>query len=298
MSKKHKKEHHEEHADETWLIPYADLLTLLLALFIVLYAMSSTDSKKFQDMSKAFNIAFSSGIGVLEQSSVISQANQFENSQDPKHHEDTKDMSEEEREALQQKEQQDLEKLKQQVDKYIQSNGLTTQLDTKLNQSQLTITISDSSLFAPGSARVKPESRKLAIEISNMLTKYSDYEVVVSGHTDNVPINNDEFESNWELSSMRAIRFMNIVLENKQLNPRNFSNIGYGEYRPIASNDTAGGRSKNRRVEVSIIRKYADAAKSVSVSAASTAEAKAPAAGAAAKSGTAANASTANATTK
>ncbi|NBD27211.1 flagellar motor protein MotB [Paenibacillus glycinis] len=292
MSKKHKKEHHEEHADETWLIPYADLLTLLLALFIVLYAMSSTDSKKFQDMSKAFNIAFSSGIGVLEQSSVISQANQFESTQDPKRHEDTKDMSEEERQALQQKEQQDLEKLKQQVDKYIQSNGLTTQLDTKLNQSQLTITISDSSLFAPGSAKVKPESRKLAIEISNMLTKYSDYEVVVSGHTDNVPINNDEFESNWELSSMRAIRFMNIVLENKQLNPRNFSNIGYGEYRPIASNDTADGRSKNRRVEVSIIRKYADAAKSVSVSTASTADAKTPAAGAATKSGTTANAAT------
>ncbi|MBO7746214.1 flagellar motor protein MotB [Paenibacillus sp. MWE-103] len=272
MSKKHKKEHHEEHADETWLIPYADLLTLLLALFIVLYAMSSTDSKKFQDMSKAFNIAFNNGIGVLDQSSIISQANQMENTQDIKRREDTKDMSEQQRQALQKQEQQDLENLKKQVDQYIQSNGLTTQLDTKLNQSRLTITISDSSLFAPGSAKVKPESRKLAIEISNMLTKYSDYEVVVSGHTDNVPIHNDEFESNWELSSMRAIRFMNIVLDNKQLNPKNFSNIGYGEYRPIASNDTAAGRSKNRRVEVSIIRKYADASKTVSVPASGAAK--------------------------
>lgn len=267
MSKRHRKEEHEEHADETWLIPYADLLTLLLALFIVLYAMSSTDSKKFQDMSKAFNLAFNSGIGVLDKSSVISDNAMMEDSNNPKRHEDTKDMQKEDLAALKQKEQEDLEQLKKQVDKYIQTNGLTTQLDTKLNQSQLTITISDSSLFAPGSAKVKPESRKLAVAISNMLTKYSDYEVIVSGHTDNVPINNTEFESNWELSSMRAIRFMNIVLDNKQLNPKNFSNIGYGEYHPIAGNDTAAGRSKNRRVEVSIIRKFADTTKNVSVSA-------------------------------
>ncbi|MBM7567484.1 flagellar motor protein MotB [Paenibacillus sacheonensis] len=268
MSKRHKKEEHEEHADETWLIPYADLLTLLLALFIVLYAMSSTDSKKFQDMSKAFNVAFNSGMGVLTESSVIARDNMMQNANSPKRYEDTKDMSKEQREALKKQEQEDLEKLKKQVDQYINTNGLTTQLDTKLNQSQLTITISDSSLFAPGSARVKPESRKLAVAISNMLTKYSDYEVIVSGHTDNVPINNAEFESNWELSSMRAIRFMNIVLDNKKLNPKNFSNIGYGEYHPIAGNDTAAGRSKNRRVEVSIIRKFADDGKSVSVSAA------------------------------
>ncbi|QHW32103.1 flagellar motor protein MotB [Paenibacillus rhizovicinus] len=280
MSKKHKKEHHEEHADETWLIPYADLLTLLLALFIVLYAMSSTDSKKFQDMSKAFNVAFNSGIGPLDKSSVISDGMMMEDSQNTRRHEDTKDMSKEDKAALMKKEQEDLEQLKKQVDKYIQANGLTTQLDTKLNQSQLTITISDSSLFAPGSAKVKPDSRKLAIEISNMLTKYNDYEVIVSGHTDNVPINNDEFESNWELSSMRAIRFMNIVLENKKLNPKNFSNIGYGEYRPIAGNDTPAGRSKNRRVEVSIIRKFTDASKVIEVSttpsAASTSTATAP----------------------
>ncbi|MBP3967279.1 flagellar motor protein MotB [Paenibacillus lignilyticus] len=266
MSKKHKSEHHEEHADETWLIPYADLLTLLLALFIVLYAMSSTDSKKFQDMSKAFNIAFSSGIGVLEQSAVISNAHQFEDATETRRREANQDMQKKDIEALKQKEQEDLEKLKKQVDQYIKTNGLTTQLNTKLNQSQLTITISDSSLFAPGSAKVKPESRKLAVEISSMLQKYPDYEVKVSGHTDNVPINNKEFESNWELSSMRAIRFMDILLQNKKLDPHLFSTIGFGEYRPIAQNTSNVGRAKNRRVEVSIIRKYTDTSKDATVS--------------------------------
>ncbi|RAP73358.1 flagellar motor protein MotB [Paenibacillus montanisoli] len=275
MSKKHRKEHHEEHADETWLIPYADLLTLLLALFIVLYAMSSTDSKKFQDMSKAFNIAFSSGVGVLEQSAVISNANQFEDTTESKRHKENADMSKQENiEALKKKEQEDLEKLKKQVDNYIKSNGLTTQLDTKLNQSQLTITISDSSLFAPGSAKVKPESRKLAVEISSMLQKYPDYQVEVSGHTDNVPINNAEFESNWDLSSMRALRFLDILLLNKNLDPHLFSTIGYGEYHPVAKNSTVEGRSKNRRVEVSIMRKYTDTTNTTVVSASAAADKK------------------------
>ena len=110
MSKKHKAEHHEEHADESWLIPYADLLTLLLALFIVLYAMSSTDSKKFQDMSKAFNVALSSGTGVLDQSAVIVTSQQMQNTNDIKRREDSKDMTKEDRDALKKKEQEDLEK--------------------------------------------------------------------------------------------------------------------------------------------------------------------------------------------
>ncbi|SEO79741.1 flagellar motor protein MotB [Paenibacillus sp. OV219] len=270
MSKKHKAEHHEEHADETWLIPYADLLTLLLALFIVLYAMSTSDSKKFEEMSKAFNVALNSGTGVLDQSSLVNPLDQVVNTTEV-NNEDNQSLkkngapTQDQLDSLMKKEQEDLEKLKKQMDQYIQSNGLTTQLDTKLNQSQLTITISDSSLFAPGSAKVKPESRKLAVTIGTMLQKYNDYEVVVSGHTDNVPMNSNEFNSNWDLSSIRAIRFTDILLENKKLNPHRFSNIGYGEYRPIADNKTSQGRAKNRRVEVSIIRKYADSTKFVTI---------------------------------
>ncbi|QYR21615.1 flagellar motor protein MotB [Paenibacillus sp. sptzw28] len=264
MSKKHKKEHHEEHADETWLIPYADLLTLLLALFIVLYAMSSVDSKKFEDMSKAFNIAFSTGVGVLDNTTVVTNGQQMDNENKNNRRPDDS-TNQDDLKALMKKEQEDLEKLKRQIDKYIQTNGLTTQLETKLNQSQLTITISDNALFPSGSASVKPEARKLALAIANILQQYPGYEIVVAGHTDNEPISTSEFQSNWDLSSSRAIRFMDVLLSNKKLDPKLFSAIGYGEYRPVDSNNTALGRSKNRRVEVSIMRKFVDLAKAQQV---------------------------------
>ena len=118
------------------------------------------------------------------------------------------------------------------------------------------ITISDNALFASGQAVVKDDSRQLAKSISTMLQQFPDYDVLVQGHTDNVPIANTNYSSNWDLSVDRALQFMKILLTNTNLNPRKFSAIGYGEYHPISDNATAVGRSKNRRVEVSIIRKY------------------------------------------
>lgn len=261
MAKKHKREAHEDHIDESWLIPYADLLTLLLALFIVLYAASTTDVKKFQEMSQAFNIALAGGSGVLEGSNSVDDRAPGPESRDKKQEAGEDRTNSAEDLALQQlirKEQENLEKLKRQLDRYIKSKGLTSELQTKLNQSQLLITISDNALFASGSAAVKPESRSLAEAIANMLQQYPGYEIIVSGHTDNEPISTREFKSNWDLSSTRAIRFMDIMLSSSNLDPKLFSAVGYGEYRPVASNATSAGRSQNRRVEVSIIRKYID----------------------------------------
>lgn len=266
VSKKTRHEPHEEHADESWLLPYADLLTLLLALFLVLYAMSATDARKFQEMSEAFSVALTGGTGVLDYSKT-------EPSDDPPNIKDHKATSpsvpattpDQRRAELMRQEQQDLEKLKKQLDNYIKNNGLTSELSTKLNHSQLVITIRDNALFPSGDAVVKPEARKLAKAISQMLHKFPDYEIIVSGHTDNVPISNSRYPSNWDLSSDRALQFMKILLANSELDPKRFMPIGYGEYHPIADNNTAAGRAKNRRVEVSIIRKYQDSATFTSV---------------------------------
>lgn len=76
--------------------------------------------------------------------------------------------------------------------------------------------------------------------------------IIISGHTDNVPIRNAGFQSNWELSVMRAINFMKVILENNRLNPSMFSAKGFGEFKPVASNDTEEGKKKNRRVEILI----------------------------------------------
>lgn len=255
MSKKHKHQEHEEHADESWLLPYSDLMTLLLALFIVLFGMSTIDAKKFQEMSEAFSSVLTGGTGVLDQNAMTSNnKNSLSENEIPKPSSDSQTM----KNQLKRQEQQNLEALKKQLDNYIKNNGLTEQLETKLNQSQLMITISDNALFPSGEAEVKPDARILAKAISNMLQEFQDYEIIVSGHTDNVPISNHEFASNWDLSSVRALNFMKILLLNDKLDPKKFSAIGYGEYHPVETNDTNVGRAKNRRVEVSIIRKYQD----------------------------------------
>jgi chemotaxis protein MotB len=249
MSKKHKKEHHEEHIDETWLIPYADLLTLLLALFIILFASSQVDSKKYDQIMKSLNSAFTGGTGPFEVATSIPVL------KDPAT--DTKKEDHKEETVSQQQmeqERKDLEELKQKLDGYIKENGLDSQLETKLTPDMLMITIRDHALFTSGSASVKPEAQKLAGAISDMLSQYPTYSIEVAGHTDNVPITRGEFETNWDLSAKRSINFMKYLLVNDKVGPGRFRSIGYGEYRPIETNDTVDGRSKNRRVEVNILR--------------------------------------------
>ncbi|UOY94224.1 flagellar motor protein MotB [Ectobacillus sp. JY-23] len=237
-----KKKKHEEHIDETWLIPYADMLTLLLALFIVLFAMSSLDTEKFRQMAIAFNKELKGGTGNKE----------FLNEAPPA--KDVPLKEEKSVEELQAKqEMEELKQLQEKIDAYITANKLSLSLKTTLTERGLMITIMDNALFDSGKAFVKLESVATAKEISQLLVAASPREVMVSGHTDNVPITNAEFKSNWDLSTGRAVNFMQVLLENANLQPGKFSAIGYGEYRPVAPNDSAENRAKNRRVEVLIL---------------------------------------------
>ncbi|MDM5297668.1 flagellar motor protein MotB [Bacillus pumilus] len=247
MARKRKKHDEDEHVDESWLIPYADILTLLLALFIVLFASSSIDAAKYEQMAKSFNVVFTGGTGVMDQSSMQSteeteQSNQVKKSAD-----------EDEDAKAKARDQAVLNKVKKQVDSFIASKKLDAKLQTKLTDEGLLITIEDSIFFDSGRAVIRQQDVPLAKEISKLLIINPARDIVISGHTDNVPIRNSDFESNWYLSAIRAVNFLNILLENTDLNQENFSTKGFGEFKPIASNDTAEGRSKNRRVEVLIL---------------------------------------------
>ncbi len=264
MARRPKKQIHEEHADETWLIPYADLLTLLLALFIVLFASSQIDAKKFDQIVQSFNVALSGGVGVLNQPSAIpvspdtvtqSKTRAKSEGKEIKQSEKNAEKSEEQKkfEAAYQKETEDLKKLQAQVNDYIASSKLQDKLQTELTGEGLLITILDNALFASGSAEVRPEARKMAETIANLLVPQPKL-TTVTGHTDNVPIHTRQFPSNWDLSGQRATNFLRILLENKNLDPAKFSATAKGEYHPVASNDTPEGRAKNRRVEVMVMR--------------------------------------------
>lgn len=252
MSKK-KKHHHEDHVDESWLIPYADLLTLLLALFIVLFASSSVDAQKFQQMAQAFNSAFNGGTGMMDFPAPLPEDQpQSANKEDDKN-EENENPDLDAREQAELLEKAELAELQKKINTYIQEKGLANRLETRLTDEGLLITILNDVFFDSGKAEVRIGDQNLAKEISDLLVTKPPRNVVISGHTDDVPISTAQYESNWHLSVMRAVNFMKVLLENKELDPRRFSAKGFGEYQPVATNDTSDGRAKNRRVELLIL---------------------------------------------
>ncbi|MET3291937.1 flagellar motor protein MotB [Brevibacillus fluminis] len=266
MAKKGRREHHEEHVDESWLIPYADLLTLLLALFIVLFASSSVDAKKFEQIMQSFNVALTGGVGVLEQPAPVPvntkdvqtiQRTVTKGKGKSDNQEEEKSEEQKKFEAAYQKETNDLKQLQQQINDYIVQHKMTDRLQTKLSEEGLMITILDNALFASGSATIRPDARELAKEIAKQLVPLPK-QVTVTGHTDTMPINTYEFPSNWDLSTKRATNFLKILLENKSLDASRFSATGKGEYHPVATNATPEGRAKNRRVELMVLRDFTD----------------------------------------
>ncbi|MFD1037058.1 flagellar motor protein MotB [Virgibacillus byunsanensis] len=246
-----KKQRKDSHIDETWLLPYSDMLTLLVALFIILFAMSEIDTQKYKELTRVFNNEFSGGDGILEEGlnpvespdDVIVELEEGENEED-------EEITDGEKELIK------LEDLQSQINDYISENNLSEVLGTKLTGEGLFITIMNDISFDSGSAIVKQEGIQIAKEISNFLYTDPANEIVISGHTDDVPIRNDEFSSNWELSVMRAVNFMSLILDNDDLDPRDFGAKGFGEYNPVVPNNNEENRAINRRVEVLVLPNY------------------------------------------
>lgn len=232
--------------DESWLVPYADILTLLLALFIVLFASSSVDQDKLREMGNVFNSIFSSGTGIIDYNSPVNNDSS-----------DTGNLGSQVSEYL--RDQASLQDIQNRVEDFIAVNELENQFETSLTDEGLLITIRDSVLFDSGKADIKPEYYPLANELAKVLELDPARNVIVTGHTDNVPMNTAEFRSNWELSVMRAVNFLKILIDsNPQLDSKYFSVKGFGEFNPIDTNDTVEGRAKNRRVEVLIQPRVAE----------------------------------------
>ncbi len=241
LAKKAKKKKHDEHIDESWLVPYADILTLLLAVFIILFASSSVDQEKLERMSAVFNQVFDGGTGFLEQPAPIQSPN-AESDKTPQQAQNSAYL----------KDQKELAEIKDSVDNFIAVNEMEGQFATAMTDEGLLVTIRDTIMFDPGKAAIKPEYIPIAKELAGVLVSDPARNIVITGHTDNVPVG-PNFSSNLELSLMRASNFYMVLLNsNSKLKSENFSAKGYGENRAIAPNDTPEGRAKNRRVEVLI----------------------------------------------
>ncbi len=216
---------------ERWLLTYSDLITLLLAFFIIMYSMSKVDTAKFERVSRALQSVLRGN----SQAILLGNASLLEeNSGDGGIGSG------------------DLKVLKRSFDKMLADQGLEGKITATLEKRGLVIRIAESTFFDLGSADLMPQAASVLDLITELITKIPNH-IRVEGHTDNLPIKSARYPSNWELSVNRATVCVRYLIEKHGFNPEKIAALGYGEYRPIASNDTVDGRNKNRRVDIIVL---------------------------------------------
>ena len=266
--KRHKKggHHEEEHEnEERWLVSFADMMTLLFCLFMVLFAISSVNTSKFEALQRSLKDAFSGAVldgghamlnsGSDEQKTKQSAVEPPLPSMRPLtsiNNTNAKNSAEAAAKAKQ--EEQDFQKLKRRVDKLAKDAGVHGKVNVTVRRRGLVIQLlTDKVFFSSGDATLHPEAHKLVTKIGAIVRDERSHPVVVEGYTDSQPISNSRFESNWDLSGARAAAVVNDFAKVGVLSAR-MSLQGYGSQVPVDSNSTAEGRAKNRRVEVVLSR--------------------------------------------
>jgi chemotaxis protein MotB len=247
-----KKSEEKSGGGSDWLNTYADMVTLLLTFFVLLFAMSSVDVRKFDAMVESFTSAFSlgGGLGILTGSDPIAEG---ETGDDPAGEVDMDELMQ----SLQQsqsyiEETQAMRQLLENLNEFLGENQLEDTVSVSLDERGLIIRFQDSILFTSGSADLLSQSYAVMDEVNTMLISITNH-VRVEGHTDNVPMNTLRFPSNWELSTGRATTVVRYLVDHGMASDR-LSALGYAEFRPVVSNDTAEGRAKNRRVDIVVLR--------------------------------------------
>jgi len=260
-------EEHEEHVNhEAWVIPYADMLTLLMALFLVLFAVGRTDLEKFKKLAQSFRQEFGNsstevvdmggsgespsgdgGSGVLAADVPPTIAVTTSSVPTPA------DEALGEKEAAQQAavaEADSLEEVKEAVQAAADQLGIGDSLNLTLDARGLVVTIvTDRVLFLPGDAQLQPEGVSVLDVVGQALLNVPN-QISIEGHTDNRPISNSRYADNWDLSNARATSVLRFFLEHDGIPAARLTPVGHADTMPIADNSTPEGQARNRRVEV------------------------------------------------
>jgi chemotaxis protein MotB len=266
--KRHKGGHHEEEHEEgeRWLVSFADMMTLLFALFMVLFSISSVNTSKFEELQKSLHDAFSGAIlsggkSMMNSGSTDSQNAAASSTEPPLPSmrpltalNNTSAKSGAEEEAKAKAEEQDFRALKRRVDNLSKKAGLKGKVNVTVRRRGLVIQLlTDKVFFSSGEATLKPEAHHLVSQIGEIVRDERSHPVVVEGYTDSQPISTGRYQSNWDLSGARASAVVNDFAKIGVLANR-MSLQGFGSQVPIASNETAEGRQRNRRVEIVLSR--------------------------------------------
>ncbi|MFW6211096.1 MAG: OmpA/MotB family protein [bacterium] len=216
-----------------WLLTYADMLTLLFALFVVLYAMSAVDEARMRALAMALGNAF----GLSGQVSVMATGATT----------DTEPIQME-------RSQVQLTTLREKVQKWILQRKLERDVKVRFNERGLVISLmTDKVLFDPGSAEMGPASRRMLSDVGELLKEVTN-PIMVEGHTDDTPITRSRrYDDNWELSAARAVNVLKYLIT-AGVSPDRLSAAGYGSQKPLVPNIDDITRAKNRRIDIVVLK--------------------------------------------
>jgi len=241
---------HENH--ERWLITYADLITLLLIFFVIMYAMSKIDNEKYQVLAQALSFEFKQSESVLPMGEgVLGRVSTAKAQDGEKTEDDEKDKKE--KEEKEQREKQ-LEDLLKKVQTYIEQNNLQAQVAAANTPRGVAVTLNDLFLFDLGKAELKKDAYPILDQLASLIPTLNTT-ISIEGHTDNLPLATGSiYRDNWGLSNERSLSVLRYFINNEGLEPSKFISTGYADTRPVADNNSPENRAKNRRVEIVVLR--------------------------------------------
>ena len=254
MSGRRKHADHEEHENhERWLITYADMITLLMAFFVMMYGLSILDLKKFDEFKAGVakqlgkSPVMDAGQGILIAGTGIAESSAPAIGSGNRNGAD--DAAQQEGDLKR----EDLPNLAATVTKNLASAGLAGTVETSVDPRGLVLYVANRTLFKSGSAFIEWEGRRVLDQLTLALAPIDNL-IVVEGHTDSVPIKlGGLFPSNWELSTTRATQVLRWMVDVRGLPAPRFSAAGYADTRPRVANDTPVHRAENRRVEIIVV---------------------------------------------
>jgi chemotaxis protein MotB len=273
MSKrKHRHEEHEEHVNhEAWVIPYADMLTLLMGLFLIMWSIGQVDLVKLKQVSTGFADEFGlassagkggGGTGVLDgQDSIRKGADPTAAKQDQVEKTEAitidkaRDLlaADQQQQAVAQAQTEQLQQVEQAINSGATAAGVSTSVRFRSEDRGLVVSIvTEGVLFDPGSSVLRAEGRVILDGIAATLLTVPN-QLAIEGHTDDQPISTGQYPSNWELSTARATTVLRYLKDQHRIPADRLSAAGYADQRAVATNDTPEGRGENRRVDIAVL---------------------------------------------
>ncbi len=265
MSRKRKQHHEEEGGSERWLVSYADFITLLFAFFTTLYAISTVDAQKmgkmvtsmrasfdsavFESGSRTLSLSSGSGGSALESRDILPPGASSLQMLSLKGMESKIGKAGKLTTLSGDK---DMGRFKRSIESLLGPEILKGMVRLHVDGRGLVISLGETGVFDSGSDQLRPEGRILVDTLATSLVSLGNY-IRIEGHTDNVPIHNTKFPSNWELSTSRATVVVSYMIAKFGMRPDALSAAGYAEYRPVTGNDTEDGKARNRRVDIIVL---------------------------------------------